>query len=75
MNRIVRIEQLGTDTILRLPEDIAAQLALKPGESVELARTDEGVTMRIVDEQRARLFELANAVMERHDEALRRLAK
>lgn len=68
MTRIVRVEELDGDLMVRLPKDLAQQLVLTAGDDIRL-------TVEPVDERVRRQLELGRKIIDENHAVLAALAK
>jgi len=71
----VKIERVGDDPIIKLPEEALAHLKANVGDTLELVEHPEGFVLRAYDTEFSRQMEAMRYVMEKHRDVLRMLAE
>ncbi|MFC3691334.1 hypothetical protein [Chenggangzhangella methanolivorans] len=68
MTRIVRVEEIDGQLVLRVPEDVAKQLKLSAGDDVNL-------TVEAIEDDVRRQLEIGREIIKRNHAVLAALAK
>lgn len=71
----VKIRKIGNSLGVILPKDILEALGAHEGDVLSFARTAQGLTVNMSDDETQKLREAAEEIMERRFDALRALAK
>jgi putative addiction module antidote len=75
MAHAVKVERLGDDLVIRLPEKALARLKAKVGDTLELTEHPEGFVLSAYDAEFSRQMEAMRYVMEKHRDVLRMLSE
>ena len=71
----LKIQKIGNSAGVILPTELLAHLHVEVGQSVSVAKTPNGIELRVPDEEFAAQMAAAREVMARRKRALRELAK
>ncbi len=72
---VVKVERLGDDLVIRLPEETLARLKVKVGDTLELVEHPEGFVLSAYDAEFSPQMEAMRYVMKKHRDVLRMLAE
>ncbi len=75
MNTVVKITTVGSSVGIVLPKEVLAKLHVQKGDSLYITETPNGVQLTPYDEKFARTMEVADKVMRKYRDTLRRLAE
>ena len=75
MNTVVKITTVGRSVGIVLPKEVLAKLHVQKGDSLYITETPNGVQLTPYDEKFARTMEVADKVMRKYRDTLRRLAE
>ena len=71
----VKVTTVGNSVGIVLPKEILAKLHVEKGDSLYITETPDGVQLTPYDEKFVRTMEVADKVMRKYRDALRRLAE
>lgn len=69
------ITKFGDSLGIVLPQEVLERLGVQPGDQVQMIATDEGVTLKPCDDTVRKQLDVAEKVMEKRHDVLRRLAE
>ena len=75
MNMPLKIIKVGNSAGVILPKEVLAHLKVSQGDTLSMARTPDGITLRPSNEEFDAQMKIARDVMRRRRAALRELAK
>ncbi len=70
-----QITKFGDAVGIVLPPEVLARLGAQPGDELQLISTEEGITLKSFDSTIKRQLDIAEEVMEKRVDVLRRLAE
>ena len=71
----LKARAVGNSTGVTLPKEVTERLKIKSGDPIYLTESPDGYRLTAYDPEFARQMEVAENVMRRYKDALRRLAK
>ena len=75
MSAVVKITTVGSSVGIVLPKEILAKLHVEKGDSLYLTETPDGVQLTPYDEKFVRTMKVADKVMRKYRDTLRKLAE
>lgn len=75
MTTTLKLTAIGNSTGVILPKDILEKLRVSRGDTVFVSETKDGIELKTYDPVFARQMEIAEKVMKKHRDVLRRLAE
>ena len=75
MSAIVKITTVGSSVGIVLPKEILSKLHVEKGDSLYITETPDGVQLTPYDEKFARTMKVADKVMRKYRDTLRKLAE
>jgi putative addiction module antidote len=71
----VKVTTVGSSTGIVLPKELLTKLNIQKGDTLYVTETPDGVQLSPYNEEFAKTMEVANDVMRRYRDALRKLAE
>jgi putative addiction module antidote len=71
----VKVTTVGSSVGIVLPKEVLSKLHVQKGDSLFITETPDGVQLTPYDEKFARTMEVADKVMRKYRDTLRRLAE
>lgn len=71
----VKVERLGDELVIKLPEDALARLKADVGDTLELVEHPEGFILSAYDAELSRQMKAMRHVMQKHRDVLQMLSK
>lgn len=75
MTTTLKITTIGNSIGVILPKDVLARLRVEKGDSVYVTETPNGIELTAYEETFARQMEVAEKVMRKHRDVLKKLAQ
>lgn len=75
MNKSLKLIPIGNSTGVILPKELLQELGARPGDTLSVVRTPEGIELRATEAEFDAEMEIMRDVMRRRRSALRELAK
>jgi len=75
MSTVVKVTTVGSSVGIVLPKEVLSKLHVQKGDSLYITETPDGVQLTPYDEKFARTMEVADKVMRKYRDTLRRLAE
>lgn len=75
MNTTLTLTKIGNSEGVILPKEIRDRLRIKPGDKLYITETPDGFAVRSFDPEFAHAMDLAEDIMRRNRNALRKLAE